>query len=86
MQKIESGESGLSWHDTLVIITSDHETGFILFEKKDDLNSLKYHSFDHTNELVYLFAKGVESANYRSKKPYIDNTKILHKILEERKK
>jgi len=64
-----------SWNETLVIVTGDHETGFLWGEEpfspmidqgKNKLPLMKFHSLDHTNSLIPFFAKGAGSELYRS--------------------
>jgi alkaline phosphatase len=61
-----------SWDETLVIITADHETGYLAGPGSDpnwnpmegqagQLPDVSWHSPNHTNALVPLFAKGVGS-------------------------
>ena len=56
-----------NWNETLVIVTGDHETGFlwgtepfvpITDNGKDHLPVMNFNSTDHTNSLVPFFAKG----------------------------
>lgn len=67
-------EANSSWHETLIIVTSDHETGllwgpataeaiFVPVENrgKGVLPGVQWHSEDHTNSLVPLFARGAGS-------------------------
>lgn len=67
-------EQNSSWQDTIVIVTSDHETGYLLgprsgpqygYVRNDIVNKgqgnlpgMEWHSPTHTNSLVPLFAKG----------------------------
>jgi len=64
-------ETHSSWEETLIIITSDHETGHltgpdhpqninspVLNQGKGRLPAAKFHSEDHTNSLVPFYAKG----------------------------
>ena len=64
-----------SWDETLVIVTGDHETGFlwggdpfipVKDQGKDNLPLMKYNSTDHTNSLLPFFAKGSGSELYRN--------------------
>jgi alkaline phosphatase len=67
-------EAKSSWDETLVILTADHETGFLWGPKSDTVPfdpivdrgpgkvpELKYHSKSHTNSLVPLYARGAGS-------------------------
>ncbi len=71
---IEWIETNSSWDETLLIVTADHETGYITapykgeegkrweqLEKspKGTLPNIQWNSDNHTNSLVPLFAKGV---------------------------
>ncbi len=60
-----------NWDETLIIITSDHETGMlwgpsegknlltpVVNNGKGKLPGMQWHSLDHTNSLVPLFLKG----------------------------
>ncbi len=59
-----------NWGETLVIVTSDHETGYLTGPGSDPnwfpivnngagyLPGMEWHSGDHTNSLVPFFAKG----------------------------
>ncbi len=66
-------EKNSSWEETLIIITSDHDTGALwspnadksgsLFEKiqfngKGSLPTYKYFTANHTNQLVPVYARG----------------------------
>lgn len=61
-------ESNSSWEETLLIITADHETGYLTgnsgFNSKVSSNGkkimpdMKWNSTSHTNVLIPLFAKG----------------------------
>lgn len=64
-------ENNSSWKETLLIITADHETGYltgingfnsnIKNNGKNRLPDMKWNSKNHTNVLIPLFAKGVGS-------------------------
>ncbi len=69
-------EKNSNWDETLLIITADHETGYITGPKENDQNPLtnpivnngkgkipgmKWNSNNHTNSLVPFFAKGAGS-------------------------
>lgn len=63
-------EQNSSWDETLVIVTADHETGYLLGpgsnperrpienRGRGNLPGAEWHSKSHTNQLVPLFAKG----------------------------
>lgn len=64
-------ETNSSWDETLLIVTSDHETGYltglngfnsnISSNGKGRLPNMKWNSLKHTNVLIPLYAKGVGS-------------------------
>ncbi len=64
-------ELNSSWEETLLIITADHETGYltgingynsnIQSNGKGSLPSMTWNSMHHTNVLIPLYAKGVGS-------------------------
>lgn len=64
-------ESNSSWEETLLIITADHETGYLTgnggFNSKVSSNGknimpdMKWNSTSHTNVLIPMFAKGIGS-------------------------
>lgn len=66
---IEWVETNSNWRETLVIVTADHETGYLegagtnpdwtpLEGVEGQLPSQSWNSNDHTNQLVPVFAKG----------------------------
>lgn len=66
-----------SWQETLVIVTADHETGYLTGAGSDpawtaidgarkQLPTLAWNSGGHTNELVPVYAKGRGSAAVRA--------------------
>jgi alkaline phosphatase len=68
-------EKNSNWNETLLIVTSDHETGllwgekpFAPLEKKgpQELPVMNFYSGEHTNSLVPFFAKGPGSELYRT--------------------
>ena len=85
-----------NWGETLLIVTSDHETGYlngpgsnptwepIVNNGAMNLPGMEWHSPNHTNSLVPLFAKGSAAGmlhHYADKYdpvrgPYIDNTEL----------
>jgi alkaline phosphatase len=84
-----------SWDETLVIITADHETGYLSGPGADpnwtpmtgaagQLPNVSWHSGNHTNSLVPVFAKGAGSdllvaraTNWDNVRgAYLDNTDI----------
>ena len=69
---VEWVERNSSWDETLIIVTSDHETGYltgpdhpdpvaqpVINQGKGQLPGAKWNSTDHTNMLVPFYAKGV---------------------------
>lgn len=99
------------WEDTLLIVTSDHETGYItgpgsgkelpdgdlsktwkplVSRGKGEVPEMEWHSDDHTNSLVPLYAKGYGSERFAAladetdpiRGPYLDNTEIGHLMIE----
>jgi alkaline phosphatase len=64
-----------NWNETLVIVTADHETGYlwgpgsgapstfnpIINNGQNNLPGMSYYSLEHTNSLVPFFAKGAAS-------------------------
>lgn len=88
-------ETSSSWDETLVIVTADHETGYLagvdanpdwtpMAGEQDRLPEVTWHSGNHTNALVPLFAKGAgadqlvaaadETDSVRG--AYLDNTEM----------
>ncbi len=64
-------ETNSSWEKTLLIVTTDHETGLLLGPKSDtvaydaivnngqgQMPSMKFNSNSHTNQLVPIFVRG----------------------------
>lgn len=65
-------EKNSSWDETLLIVTGDHETGYLGGEEAKDLGKstvkdngkgimpgMKFYSGNHTNQLIPFYAKGV---------------------------
>lgn len=96
-------ETNSSWDETLVIITADHETGFLsgpgagsetgwtpLEGEAGELPNVTWHSGNHTNSLVPLFAKGTGSDILAARAvnwdivrgAYLDNTDIGEVIFD----
>jgi alkaline phosphatase len=86
-----------SWQKSLMIITADHECGyltgpdksrFVVSDGKGKLPQMRWNSTDHTNSLVFFFAKGQGSKLFEQKAKnrdavygrYIDNTDIAEVI------
>ena len=64
-----------NWNETMVIVTGDHETGFLWGEKpflplvdkgKGNMPVMNFNSNDHTNSLIPFYAKGAGSELYRN--------------------
>ena len=64
-----------NWNETMVIVTGDHETGFLWGEKpfmplsdngKGRLPGMKFNSDNHSNSLIPFYAKGAGSGLYRN--------------------
>lgn len=87
-----------NWEETLLVLTADHETGLLWGPDSDtqffapladrgprNLPGLKYHSKNHTNSLVPLFAKGAGSDWFAShpagvdpvRGTYVDNSTVF---------
>ena len=75
---VEWVETHSSWDETLVVITSDHETGMLWGEAdgtdvltsvmnngKGQLPGMKWYSGNHTNALVPVYARGKGSEMYK---------------------
>ncbi|MBI9113515.1 alkaline phosphatase [Sanguibacter suaedae] len=69
---VEWVETESSWEETLVIVTADHETGYLdgassdpswtpITGSKGQLPTQGWYSGNHTNQLVPLYAKGASS-------------------------
>ncbi|TVS15580.1 MAG: alkaline phosphatase [Planctomycetaceae bacterium] len=94
-------EANSDWDETLLILTADHETGLvwgpdsaeeehrfqpIVDQGPGQMPLLRFHSKEHTNSLVPVFAKGrgarwlVETADRTDpvRGPYLDNTDVFH--------
>lgn len=95
-------ETKSDWQNTLVIITADHQTGYLTGPQKDKkkltpvknngkgkMPQMQWNSINHTNSLVFFFAKGQGSKLFAEKikgkdpvyGPYIDNTDIAKVII-----
>jgi alkaline phosphatase len=91
-------ETKSNWENTLVIITADHQTGYLTDVSnagKGKLPKIQWNSKNHTNSPVFLFAKGQGSQIFAKRVkgkdpvygPYIDNTdisKVIFSLLEQR--
>ena len=86
-------QTSSDWQKSLVIITADHQTGYLTGVSnngKGKMPKMHWNCTNHTNSLVFLFAKG-QGSNLLTKKvkgkdpvygPYIDNTDIAKTIFE----
>jgi len=90
-------ETKSSWKNTLLIITADHQTGYltgpagrsIVNKGRGKMPELEWHSKNHINTPVFLFAKGKGSELLSKQKKgndpvygkYIDNTDIPKTII-----
>jgi alkaline phosphatase len=113
---VEWIETHHRWDDTLLIVTSDHETGYITGpgsgldlpdgdvtrtwrplenRGKGKVPGMEWHSDEHTNSLVPMYAKGCGSARFVAladetdpvRGLYLDNTEIglvMIELLKER--
>jgi alkaline phosphatase len=89
-------ESRSSWDETLLIVTGDHECGFLngpgsnlewtplVNNGKGVLPGLRWHTDEHSNQLIPFYAKGRGSVLFRDhiigtdpvRGPFIDNTAV----------
>lgn len=84
------------WEDTLLVVTADHETGYLQMaaggavEKKGKMPGLTWLQKGHTNQLVPFFAKGRHADHFTGRVrgtdpvrgPYLDNTDIGRILLD----
>ena len=97
---VEWVKSNSNWGETLLIVTGDHETGYltgpgsnpdwtpIVNNGAGNLPGMEWHSGEHTNRLIPVFAKGKAARRFRSyvdgKDPvhgrYLDNTDLAEVI------
>lgn len=76
-ERLNSGTDGISWDNTLVILTADHETGLILGQESDKIPFHpiecqgkgkyplhRYHSTDHSNMLVPVYFRGKNATQF----------------------
>ena len=71
-------QANSNWGETLLIVTGDHETGYLTGPGSDPtwtpivnngvgvLPGMEWHSGDHTNSLLPLYAKGDAARKFRS--------------------
>ena len=72
-------EKNSNWNETLVIVTGDHETGYltgpgasgernqIVNNGKGKLPGMKWNSPEHTNLLIPVFAKGAAARQLKNR-------------------
>lgn len=99
---VEWVETKSSWKETLVIVTADHETGYLTGDgsnptwtairgAKGQLPAVSWHSGNHTNGLVPVYAKGPGSHKLWARASmtdpvrgaYLDNTDLANVLLED---
>jgi alkaline phosphatase len=79
-------EANSNWDETLVIVTADHETGYLagpdagerwtpLTGTAGELPDVTWHSGSHTNQLVPLFAKGAGSEVFTQRATSYDSVR-----------
>ncbi len=70
---VDDEENGSSWSDTLILVTSDHETGGLDYYYDEETEEWKYDwsSRDHTDADVPVYALGVNAGLVRD---VMDNT------------
>lgn len=79
-------EANSSWDETLVIVTADHETGYLagpdagetwtpMTGEAGQLPDVTWHSGGHTNQLVPLFAKGAGSEQLQARATSYDSVR-----------
>ena len=82
-------ESESSWEETLVIVTADHETGYLtgpgsdptwepLVGDQGELPAAEYHTGGHSNSLVPVFARGAGAAEIGAQADRIDPVRGEH--------
>lgn len=78
---VEWVETNSSWDETLMIVTSDHECGYLLgpdsgpeaspmwqpvrYRGKGEMPGFEWYSDNHTNKLVPFFARGAAAERFR---------------------
>ncbi len=97
---VEWVETNSDWGETLLIVTGDHETGYLTGPGSDpgwtpivnngagNLPGMEWHSGDHTNRLIPLFANGDAATMFFPYAngddpvhgPYVDNTDLIKVI------
>jgi alkaline phosphatase len=81
---VEWIEKHSSWDETLLIITADHETGYLTGPRSDpvwqplvnygvgNLPGMEWHGKGHTNQLVPVFVKGAGAETFVQRATMID--------------
>ncbi len=97
---VEWVETNSNWGETLLIVTGDHETGYLTGPGSDpgwtpianngsgNLPGMEWHTGEHTNRLVPLFANGDAATMFSHYAdgddpvygPYVDNTDLIKVI------
>ena len=77
-------EKNSSWDETLLIVTGDHETGYltgpntnpdwtsIICNGKGNMPTMQWNTGNHTNSIIPFFAKGAGSRLFRERANKID--------------
>lgn len=93
-------EKNSNWQETLLVVTADHETGYLtgpgsdpkwqplVNNGKEQMPGTEWHSNNHTNSLVPLFARGAGSEYFLQhlhgkdpvRGPYSDNTEVARAV------
>ncbi|MFT3888917.1 MAG: alkaline phosphatase [Arachnia sp.] len=88
-------ETNSSWDETLVVVTADHETGYLMGPASGSVNPIvdypqvSWNTKNHTNQLVPFFFKGAGADVVRSladardplRGAYLDNTELATWLL-----
>jgi alkaline phosphatase len=93
-------DANSNWAETLLIVTGDHETGYLTGPGSDpgwtaivnngagNLPGMEWHSGEHTNRIIPLFANGDTATTFLQYAdgddpvygPYVDNTDLIKVI------
>lgn len=77
-------EKNDQFKETLLIVTADHETGYLtapISQGKGKLPKMTWQIKDHTNQTVPFFAKGPGSEKFQGTMDNAQVGKILHELL-----